>query len=52
MTAHKKSSPPSIGNDKFKCDRCGEKMADDPRVIAIHVREQHLCQYEHIEVQV
>ena len=51
MTAHKKSSP-LIGNDTFKFDRCGEKMADHPRVIAIQVHEQHLCQYELIEIQV
>ena len=35
-------------NDEINCKDCNLKFGTDPRSLAIHLREKHLCMYNHI----
>ena len=45
MTAHQSS----VDCRDFFCKSCNLRFGKDPRSFAIHLREKHLCTYNHIE---
>ena len=45
VTQHKSKL---ASNDEMNCKDCNLKFGTDPRSLAIHLRENHLCMYNHI----
>ena len=52
LQAHKMTSHNSAAvftGMSLICEPCGLDFNQDPRQLAIHIREKHMCQYNHIE---